>query len=162
MLNSAQRMQDDDMNQQLPAKPPKKERPLPRKISQAVEMLVSGEKKTITATAEALGLTREHLSKSLRTPRAQAFIEQRTREVLSASRMPAAAVLLRLMEFAQSERIKTDIAIHLLAVNGHKPPSNGAPVVNLGLSVGYVIDLSGGRKEDPPTIDVDITPGEAA
>jgi hypothetical protein len=94
MLISAQPMQDDDMTEQLPAKAPKKERPLPRKISQAVEMLVNGEKKTITAAAQALGLTREHLSKSLRTPRAQVFIEQRTREILSASRMPAAATLL--------------------------------------------------------------------
>jgi hypothetical protein len=148
------------MNEIVPGKKPKKERPLPRKISQAVEMLVSGEKKTITSTALALGLTREHLSKSLRTPRAQAFIEQRTREVLSASRMPAAATLLRLLEFAQSERIKTDIAIHLLAVNNHKPPSNGAPIVNVGLSVGYVIDLSGAPRDTQPTLD--IKPNEAA
>jgi hypothetical protein len=56
------------MNEIVPGKKLKKERPLPRKISQAVEMLVSGEKKTITSAALALGLTREHLSKSLRTP----------------------------------------------------------------------------------------------
>jgi hypothetical protein len=160
MLNSAQQMQDYAMTKQLPAKVPKKERPLPRRISQAVEGLCTGQYRTITAAAEALGLTREHLSKSLRTPRAQVFIEQRTREILSASRMPAAATLLRLMEFAQSERVKTDIAIHLLAVNNHKPPSNGAPIVNVGLSVGYVIDLSGTPSRDPPTID--IRPSEAA
>jgi hypothetical protein len=71
--------------------------------------------------------------------------------------MAAAAVLLKLLDVAQSERIKADVAIHLLAVNGHKPPSSGAPVVNVGLSVGYVVDLSG-RREDPPT----VTPGEAA
>jgi hypothetical protein len=73
--------------------------------------------------------------------------------------MPAAATLLRLLEFAQSERIKADIAIHLLATNGHKPPATGTPIVNVGLSVGYVIDLSG-RRDDPPVID--HKPGEAA
>jgi hypothetical protein len=154
-------MQETDMPEQLPAKPPKKERPLPKLITRAIEGLCTGEYRNITAAAEALGYTRSHLSKALRMPRAQVLIEQRTREVLSASRMPAAAVLLRLMEFAQSERVKADIAIHLLAVNNHKPPSNGAPVVNLGLSVGYVIDLSGDPPRDAqPTID--ITPGKAA
>jgi hypothetical protein len=74
--------------------------------------------------------------------------------------MPAAATLLRLLEFAQSERVKTDIAIHLLSVNGHAPPSSGAPVVNVGVNVGYVIRLRhAGDSEQPP---IDVTPGEAA
>ena len=154
------------MNEIINAPSRKKDRPLPRKISQAVEMLVSGEKKTITAAAQALGLTREHLSKSLRTPRAQVYVEQRTREVLSASRMPAAATLLRLLEFAQSERIKTDIAIHLLAVNNHKPPTGGAPIVNVGLSVGYIVKLR--HLDDHHVVDntagavVDVISNEAA
>ena len=149
------------MTEQLPAKLPKKERPLPKQIARAIEGLCTGEYRSITAAAEALGYTRSHLSKALRMPRAQALIETRTREILSASRMPAAATLLRLMEFAQSERIKTDIAIHLLAVNNHKPPAAGTPVVNIGLSVGYIVDWSGDdRRGDPLTVDV--TPGKAA
>jgi hypothetical protein len=154
-------MQETDMTVQLPAKALKKERPLPKLITRAIEGLCTGEYRNITSAAEGLGYTRSHLSKALRMPRAQALVEARTREILSASRMPAAATLLRLMEFAQSERVKTDIAIHLLAVNNHKPPASGTPVVNIGLSVGYVIDLSGDdRRSEPMTVDV--TPGEAA
>src|SRR5688572_5114207 len=135
----------------------KKERPLPAKITRAVEMLVTGEKRTITAAAEALGYTREHLSKALRMPRAQAFIEARTREVLSASRMPAAATLLKLLDCAQSERIRTDIAMHLLAISNHRPPNNsGGPVINIGVSPGYVIDLSGQVQRSM----IEITPAE--
>ena len=149
------------MTAQLPAKQPKKERPLPAGITRAIEGLCNGEYRNITLAAEAQGYTRSHLSKALRLPRAQAFVEQRTRELLSASRMPAAATLLRLLEFAQSERVKTDIAIHLLAVNNHKPPASGSPVVNIGLSVGYVIDLSGDPPRNAKPI-IDLAPGEAA
>jgi predicted membrane chloride channel (bestrophin family) len=152
-------MQDFDMTEQLPAKKPKKERPIPRGITQAVDGLCNGEYKSITAAAKALEYTREHLSKALRTPRVQVLIETRTREILSASRMPAAAVLLRLLEFAQSERVKADIAIHLLGINNHRVPANSAPIVNVGLSVGYVIDLSGSRDDSPM---ITVTPGEAA
>jgi hypothetical protein len=77
-LNPAQPMQDHDMTEHLPAKTPKKERFLPRKITRAIEGLCTGEYRNITIAAQALGYTRSHLSKALRTPRAQALVEART------------------------------------------------------------------------------------
>lgn len=145
------------MNAIIPADRPKKERPLNRKVSRAVEMLINGEARTIKAAAEAVGLSREHVSKSLRSSRGQAFIEQRTRETLSQSRVPAAATLLRLLDQAKSEHVQKDVATTLLAINGHRPPDRNGPVINVGVSVGYVIDLSSPRDGAPHVINATVS-----
>jgi hypothetical protein len=154
----ADQMQISNMNQIINAPSRKKDRPLPRKISLAVEMLVSGEKRTITAAAQAVGLTREHLSKALRSPRAQVFLEQKTRETLSASRAPAAATLLRLLDQAKSEHVQKDIATTLLAMNGHQPVERTSPLVSINITPGYIVKLKHFEAERPAAPIIDVTP----
>ena len=122
-------------------KPSKRER-IPKRISHAIETLISGECKTIKAAAEKQKLSREHLSRMLSKDHIRAFYERRTRENIGASQMVASAVLTDLMENAESEHVRKDVAIHALSVAGIKPADQGITGALTQINVGYVINLA--------------------
>jgi hypothetical protein len=71
--------------------------------------------------------------------------------------MRASARLLELVD-ASSEHVSLDASKHVLAIEGIRPPDQGQVSVNVGVSVGYVIDLSGnGGNPSATTIDARVT-----
>lgn len=125
---------------------------VPRKVRHAIRLILSGEVTTVKAAAERAGLSREHLSKSLGMPHIEAFIASESRKTIAHGKMRASARLLELID-ASSEHVSLDASKHVLAIEGIRPPDQGQVNVNVGVSVGYVIDLSGGQGK--PVIDVD-------
>jgi hypothetical protein len=126
-----------------PHKPVKSPR-IPKRISQAIDMLASGRVRTQKEAAEAVGLTSEHLCRTLAKPHVRGVMHARATENLARGTLRASARVLELMD-ASSEHVSLDASKHVLAIGNIRPPETGSSVnVNVGLSVGYVIDLTPG------------------
>lgn len=128
--------------QALQAPPPDKIKPIPRKVRHALNLMFRGECKDIKAAAAQANLSREHLSRSLRMPHVQAFIARESRKTIAEHTIRASARIGELVD-AASEHVSLDASKHVLAIEGIRPPDQGQVSVNVGVSVGYVIDLSG-------------------
>ena len=143
------------IDQQAPQVEPKPAKP--RKISprvrHAVELMLSGECKTKKDAAQRAKLSRERLSRAMKESHVVSYIEQQTRVALAQSQVPAAATLFRLLDQASSEHVQKDVAMHLLAIAGHKPKQDAQVSVNIDIKAGYVIDLTDQPKA-PTVIDV--------
>jgi hypothetical protein len=130
--------------------PAKRER-IPPKIAKAVTLLLTGECKTQKAAAERVGLNASYLCDALTKPKIQAFIARETRRTIAQGQMRASARLLELVD-ASSEHVSLDASKHVLAIEGIRPPDQGQVSVNVGVSVGYVIDLSGSQAHPSATV----------
>jgi hypothetical protein len=134
---------------------PKMRKP-PPKVRAAIEALVTGQVRTITAAAKKVGLSRERLSRAFSEPHiAEALRTRAAREVaLSSGR--AAARLHQLID-SGSERVAFEATRFSLGVAGIKPAADN---VNVGLDVrfGYVIDLRG-RDPAAPAVRRDYGAG---
>lgn len=126
-----------------------RETPIPRRVRHACDLLLSGEVGTIKAAAERVNLSREHLSRMLSRDHVRAYIARKTRENIAGLQMRAAAVLGSLLDRADSEHVKKDVALKVLALNGILPDGEGGVQVNVNVTPGYVIDLSGPDGKGP-------------
>jgi hypothetical protein len=103
----------------------------------AIELLVTGRCRTITAAGKKVQLTRERLSRALgEVHNAEALRQRALREVaMSAER--ASARLNQLID-STSQRVALEATKFSLGVAGIKPPSDSLSV-NTGISAGWVI-----------------------
>lgn len=108
---------------------------------------------TQRAAAERAGMNESHVSRELRKPQIQAFIARKSRENIQIGVLRASARITELVD-ASSEHVSLDASKHVLAIEGIRPPEQGAANVNVNVSVGYVIDLSG---KTPGARDIDGT-----
>jgi hypothetical protein len=125
-----------------PAVPPApKMRKPPPKVRAAIEALVTGQVKSITAAAAKVGLARESLSRAFAQPHnRQALVSRAEREVaLSSGR--AAARLRELIDSA-SAKVSMDATKFSLQCAGIGVAPGASVNVNIELKAGYVIDLS--------------------
>lgn len=127
------------------ASEPVKERRIPKRIAEAVRLLVTGECATQKAAAERVGITPGHLCETLKKPHVQMFVARRARETLAAGVMRASARLNALVD-AGSEHVSFDATKHVLALAGIKPSADAQVSVNIDIKAGYVIDLSDSPK----------------
>ncbi len=139
----------------MPTTPQPKLRKPPPRVRSAIEALVTGQCRTITAAAKKVGVSREYLSRAFSLPHnAEALRTRAAREVaLSSGR--AAARLNQLID-STSQRIALEATKFSLGVAGIKPASE--PVsVNVGVKVaGYVIDLRDRADRGPlPSMTID-------
>jgi hypothetical protein len=119
---------------------PKMRKP-PPKVRAAIEALVTGQVRTITAAAKKVGLTRERLSRAFSEPHnAEALRTRAAREVAFSSGR-AAARLNQLID-STSQRVALEATKFSLGVTGIKPAADASVSVNIELKAGYVIDLS--------------------
>jgi hypothetical protein len=121
--------------------PQSKLRKPPPKVRAAIEALVTGQARTITAAAKKVGLTRERLSRAFSEPHiAEALRTRAAREVaLSSGR---AAARLNQLIGSTSQKVALDATKFSLGVAGIKPAPEASVNVNIELKAGYVIDLS--------------------
>jgi hypothetical protein len=132
----------------------------PPKVRPAIEALVTGQCRTITAAAKKVGLTRERLSRAFSEPHnAEALRVRAAREVAMSSGR-AAARLNRLID-STSERVAFEATRFSLGVAGIKPAADAQVNVNLELRAGYVIDLRGRSDRSPlPNVTIDGEAGQ--
>jgi hypothetical protein len=117
-----------------------KVRRISAKIKQAVDLIITGVAGTQKQAAIAVGLSPEHLSRSLKEPHVQAFITRRVGQTLAQSQMKASAVLHQLLETSASDHVKKDLSLYLLELQGHMTRPPGV-VINASAEAGYIISL---------------------
>jgi hypothetical protein len=129
-----------------PAMPTTTTRKPPPKVRAAIEALVTGQVRTITAAAKKVGLTRERLSRAFSEPHnAEALRTRAAREVaLSSGR--AAARLHQLID-STSQRVALEATKFSLGVAGIKPADDARVSVSIEVKAGYVTDLS--ERDEP-------------
>lgn len=133
-----------------PDKP--KMRPVSKKTRTAIEALLTGQAKTRTGAAEIAGMNADALSRAIHRPNARALIEQMTRDDLGGYGMlRATATLKSLMDSAESEYVKADVAKHVLAIGGVRPSQDRQVGGNQGITLRLVIN----QPTDAVTIDHD-------
>jgi hypothetical protein len=124
---------------------PKRERPISKKLVQAIDSLLDGTCRNQKSACERFKLSPSYLSRSMKKDKMRVYIARRTSEAIAASQLPATATVLRLMENGKSEHVQMDAARHMLALNGfHASPT--APGVNIhvgdGAKTGFIIQLA--------------------
>jgi hypothetical protein len=134
--------------------PTERRKKIPQRVRQAIEKLVNGEVKTVTAAAEAAGISREYLSRSLSIPHVAAHLKNKVQRRLAVGAARAGAVKMELLDSA-SDHVRNDASEYVLALAGIKPAERPSVEVNLSVRAGYIIDLS----PEPGEI-VDVTPVE--
>lgn len=157
---------DNDATTPQASKPPR----IPKRVRHACELIADGKVATITAAAERVGLSREHLSKTLSRPHVQAFIARKSRETIGTSILRASNRLVGLID-AKSEHVAAQVSERILTSEGILKTDQRAISVNVDVRAGFVLDL----REDQPALtthqrqidakpliehDNDRTPGE--
>jgi hypothetical protein len=137
---------------------PAPERRVSKRLAEAVRLLLTGEVKTQKAAAERVGMNETYLSEALRKPHVRVFMERRVRETIANGTLRASARLVELLD-ASSEHVSLDASKHMLALNGHQPPSGPAALVNINIQAGWVIDLRTDEEIAAQARVVDVTPG---
>lgn len=119
---------------------PEAPKPITKKIRAAIDALVIGEVKTVTAAAEKVGIAREYLSRQLSKPHVADYLSQKTRRHLAMATTRAGAVKVELLE-CDNAVVRDRASSFVLGLSGIQPTS--LPSVNLNIEVraGYVIDL---------------------
>jgi hypothetical protein len=85
-------------------------------------------------------------------PHVQVFIEREARRTIAAGQMRASHRLLELID-DKSGAVSFDATKHVLGIAGIRPPDTSHGVhVNVGVSVGYVIDNTEPRAPDIRTV----------
>jgi hypothetical protein len=122
--------------------PPKR---ISKKVRVAIDAMVTGECKKISAAAAKAGLARESLSRALSTPHVAEHLRQKVIRHLAIHAARAGATKTELLDSA-SEIVRDRASSFVLGLAGIQPASNPSISVNLEIRAGYVIDLS----DDPP------------
>lgn len=132
-------------------------RSISKKVRRAIDLLATGEVTTTKAAAERVGLTANRLYRAFAEPHIRIALDQRTRgEIAHAS--PAAAARLVELIHAKSEHVSADVSARILAIGDVRPPdASRGPLVNVSITPGYVIDLSGDDRK-PAAMTIDLTP----
>jgi hypothetical protein len=139
----------------LPATTQPKMRKPPPKVRAAIEALVTGQVRTITAAAKKVGLTRERLSRAFSEPHNVEALRTRAAREVSLSSGRAAARLNQLID-STSQRVALEATKFSLGVAGIKPAADAQLNVNLDLRAGYVIDLRDRNDRGPlPAVTID-------
>jgi ribosome-binding protein aMBF1 (putative translation factor) len=135
---------------QLPATPDKPRR-ISKRVRSAIDALVAGDVKTISAAARSVGLSREHLSRELNKPHIAEFMRQKVVRSLSVASARAGAVKIDLLD-SDNAIVRDRASSFVLGLAGIQPAATPALNVNIEVKAGYVIDLSD-DPVDPKTID---------
>lgn len=132
-----------------PAKPAR-ERRISKRMQKVLTLLAT-RGMTQREAAKQCGMSETYLSVALKKPEIGAFIARKSRENIQLGVLRASNRMVELID-AQSEHVSADVSKHVLAIEGIRPPDQSQVNVNVGVSVGYVIDLTG--QKPGPTITV--------
>lgn len=135
-----------------PPKPAKDPR-ISKRLRKALHLLETGECSTQRAAAERAGMSEFQLSRRLREPQIQAFIARKRSENISVASIRASAKALKLID-SDSDHVAAKMTLALMSHTGDIKGDSSQVSVNVGVSVGYVIDLSGQTQQPQPVVQV--------
>jgi hypothetical protein len=131
-----------------------------KKITAAIDLMVSGECKKITDATEKVGLARESLSRALSKPHIAEFMRAKVLRSLAIAATRAGATKVELLDSA-NEMVRDRASSFVFGLAGIQPATTPSLNVNIEVRAGYVIDLS----DDPPAMPrrpgdnaIDVTP----
>lgn len=102
--------------------------------------------------AKQVGMSETWLSTALRKPELQAFIARKCSENMQIGTLRASKRFLELID-AESEHVAAKVSDRILTSEGILKSDTSQVAVNVGVSVGYVIDLTG---HGAPVIDTHV------
>lgn len=127
-------------------------KPIPLKVRVAIRSLATGECKTVTAAAEKVGLTREHLSRQIGRPHVSEYLNQQTRRHLATAAARAGAAKVELLD-CDNAMVRDRASSFVLGLAGIQPASQPSVNLNIEVKAGYVIDLRDDHEFPPKVID---------
>lgn len=151
---------------------PARPKPISKKVRTAIDAMVRGDVKTITAAAEQAGLSREHLSRELGRPHIAKLLQEKVARNLAMSSARAGAIKIELLESPNS-MVADRASSFILGLAGHSPDAGAGNQHRGGPRAGWMIDLSDGPTQPglvivvnqaaPPPDDeagllIDVTP----
>jgi hypothetical protein len=119
------------------------------KVKAAIDAMVSGDCKNITAAAEKVGMARESLSRALNKPDVAEFMRQKVIRSLAMASARAGAVKQELLD-SDNAMVRDRASSFVLGLAGIQPATKPSVNVNIEVKAGYVIDLT----DDPPPMRV--------
>lgn len=120
---------------------PAKAKPISKKIRAAIDAMVRGEVKTITAAAEQAGLSREHLSRELGRPHIAKLLQEKVARNLAMSSARAGATKVDLLDSA-NDMVRDRASSFILGLSGHSPDAAAGNHRGGGPRSGWIIDLT--------------------
>ena len=139
----------------IPAKPRKERQPSKRMQQALIHLATKGVNQR--EAAKLAGISEFHLSRELKKPQIQAFIARRRSEIIAIGSLKAATRAVDLID-AESEHVAAKVSLAILSHTGDVKGDSSQVAVNVGVSVGYVIDLSGQvPQQSVTTIDARLT-----
>ena len=134
-----------------------KTRPPSPKIIRALGALFSGEAKTQRDAAKIAGTTEQNLCNALKRPSVKDYINNIVKERIKTTTLIAASnVMDALLETAESEYVRADLAKHVMGISGVRPerdPTTTNVVGGVSLTI-----VMGDDKLRIGTQPIDITP----
>jgi len=117
-----------------------------KRVTAAIDLMVSGECKTIADAAGKAGLARESLSRALNKPHVAEHMRAKVVRHLAIAATRAGATKVELLDSA-NEMVRDRASSFALGLAGIQPAATPALNVSIEVKAGYVIDLS---EEQPP------------
>jgi hypothetical protein len=136
------------LDQPAPAVPVPARR-ISKKVSRAIDFMVSGECAKVKDAAEKVGMARESLSRALSTPHVAEHLRMKVLRFLAMSAARAGAVKVDLLD-SDNAIARDRASTFVLGLAGIQPASSPSLSVNIEVKAGYVIDLS----DDPPPMRI--------
>jgi hypothetical protein len=112
-----------------------------RKVRTAIDAMVAGDSKNITAAAEKVGLARESLSRALSKPHVAEHLRQKVVRSLAMASARAGAVKQELLD-CDNTMVRDRASSFILGLAGIQPATSPSVNVNIEVKAGYVIDIS--------------------
>lgn len=113
-----------------------------RKLRRVLDLLVSGECRTIKAAAMQAGLNADYVRRAIKSPPVMRLVDARIRANLAAATLRGSERLAELVD-SSSQKTSLEATLAALRVGGYYAPDNPsvAMSVNVGNAPGYVINL---------------------
>jgi hypothetical protein len=129
-----------------PVGPPIPAKRISKKVRAAIDVMVSGEVKTVTDAAAKAGLARASLSRALSTPHVAEFLRQKVMRHLAIAAARAGATKTELLD-SDNAMARDRASSFILGLAGIQPANKPSVNVNIEMRAGYVLDL---REPDDP------------
>jgi hypothetical protein len=120
-------------------------RRISKRITAAIDKLVSGDCKKIAEAAEAVGVARETLSRALSKPHVAELMRTKVLRTLAMAAARAGAVKGELLD-SDNEMVRDRASSFVLGLAGIAPAATPTISLSVDIRAGYVIDIS----DEPP------------
>jgi hypothetical protein len=112
-----------------------------KKVTAAIDKMVSGECKKITEAADAVGMARESLSRALSKPHVAELMRTKVLRTLAMAAARAGATKVDLLD-SDNAMARDRASSFVLGLAGIQPATTPTVSLNIEIKAGYVIDLT--------------------